>query len=158
MSNDKFVDPRLQVREAMFRKLHLSTFETMSYVKLIQDHVEKTGQDIESNNLEYIQLIRDYEVTRNLAQIEGSQLESLCETTNGIIKDNYQAVANRAQLCAAATSTINHWRILSEIPSDLRDIDIVTGSLKNKFHDYLKTWECIANDLVSVSNSSQRPQ
>lgn len=158
MTDNKFVDPRLQAREAMFRQLHLSTFETMSYVRVIQEHVEKTGQDIDSNNAEYAQLLRDYEITKNMAQIEGSQLELLCDATNDIINDPQQALANRAQLCAAATSTINQWRILSEIPLDLRDLDVVTGSLKSKFNDYLNTWKCIASDLHNVGKGNQRSQ
>ena len=31
MSDEKFVDPRLQAKEAVFQQLHLSTFDTMGY-------------------------------------------------------------------------------------------------------------------------------
>ncbi|MFC4700599.1 hypothetical protein ACFO4O_10545 [Glaciecola siphonariae] len=148
MSDDKFVDPRLQAREALFQQLHLSTFETMGYARAIQQQVEQNGFDIESDNADFLQLLRDYEVTKNLSKLSESHLESLCEQTNAIIKSKRCANANIAQLCAAATSALNHWRILSEIPLDLRDKEEVTKALKDKFQQNMNTWEYILADLV----------
>jgi hypothetical protein len=153
MNDDKYIDPRLQARESLFQRLHLSSFETMGYAKAIQDYVERTGHDIEANNQDYLQLLRDYEVTKNLAPITGSQLEPLCEQTDSILKEKNQALANCAQLCAAAISALNHWRILCEIPVDLRDNDIVTKELKDKFHRHMRTWEYIATDLSETEDS-----
>jgi hypothetical protein len=148
MQNDRFVDPRLQAREAMFQQLHLSTFETMGYARAIQQQVEETGRDIEPENSDFLQLLRDYEVTKNLAQLTDSQLETLCEQTNAIIKSKQQANANLAQLSAAAISALNHWRILCDIPVDLRENDEVTKALKEKFQQQVNTWEYILADLM----------
>lgn len=148
MNEEKFIDARLQARENMFQQLHLSSFETMGYARAIQTQVEETGHDIEPSNLDYLQLLRDYEVTKNLAPITGSMLEPLCEQTDQVLKQSEQAFANCAQLCAAAISALNHWRILSEIPIDLRDNEDVTKELKNKFHRHMRTWDYIVSDLL----------
>ncbi len=150
MSDSKFVDPRLQARESMFQQLHLSTFETMGYARSIQEQVEQTGRDIDQDNTEYQQLLRDYQITKNLAAIDGSQIEPLCKKTDQVLKSSQQAYANSAQLCAAATSSLNHWRILSEIPVDLRDQEFVTKALKDKFHQHMSTWEYILDDLFET--------
>lgn len=158
MSNDKFVDPRLQDREHLFQNLHLSVFETMGYAHTIQAQVEKTGQDIEPNNPEYLQLLRDYEITKNLAPIEQSALAQLCSETDIILKLGVNALANCAQLCAAASIALNHWRILDEIPTDLRDNDIVTKALKEKFQLQMQTWNAILEDLSGKPNSYEHAQ
>lgn len=152
MPTSKFVDPRLQARESLFQKLHLSIFETMGYARSIQECVKQSGQDIESTNPEYIQLLRDYEVTKNLAPIDQSQLAPLCKKTDDILQMRTNALANCAQLCAAAISALNHWRILYEVPADLRDNDIVTKALKEKFNHHMKTWQFIVEDLTGIRN------
>lgn len=148
MTEDKFVDPRLQARESLFQQLHLSSFETMGYAHNIQKEVEQSGIDIKPTNLDYLQLLRDYQVTKNLAPINSSQLAPLSDQTDVILKQSTQAFANRAQLCAAAISTLNHWRILSEIPEDLRDNDIVSKELKETFKRHLHSWNYIVADLL----------
>lgn len=148
MTEDKFVDPRLQARESLFQQLHLSSFETMGYAHNIQKEVELSGSDIAPTNLDYLQLLRDYEVTKNLAPINGSQLAPLRDKTDAILKQSNHAFANRAQLCAAAISSLNHWRILSEIPEDLRDNDIVSKELKETFNRHLHSWDYIVTDLL----------
>lgn len=150
MSDTKFVDPRLQAREALFQKLHLSNFETMNYVGAIQSYVQETGHDIDSDNQDFIQLLRDYEVTKNLANLAQSQLEVLCERTDDILKRQTCALANCAQLCAAAIGALNHWRILYEIPADLRDNDTVTKTLKTNFQQNMRAWQHIVEDLSGV--------
>jgi hypothetical protein len=152
MSDSKFVDPRLQAREKLFQKLHLSIFETMGYARTIQSYVEKNGHDIEPSNVDFIQLLRDYEVTKNLAPIAQSQLEPLCEKTDSILKQGTSALANCAQLCAAAISALNHWRILYEIPADLRENESVTKTLKDRFHANMRMWEHIVEDLSGIRN------
>lgn len=152
MHEDKFVDARLQAREEIFQKLHLSTFETMSYARAIAQQVEQTGYDIESSHPDYQQLLRDYQVTKNLAPIEGSEIEQLCSFTDAALKAASHANATYAQLCAAATSAINHWRILSEIPADLRDKEEVTHALKNKFQQQMQTWKYIISDISDISD------
>lgn len=152
MSTPKFVDPRLQARELSFQKLHLSIFETMAYAHSIQLSVEKTGHDIGPSNPEYIQLLRDYEVTKNLSPIEQSQVEPLCNNTDNILKIRTNALANCALMCAAAICALNHWRILYEIPADLLDNDIVTKALKEKFHYHLEKWQFIVEDLSGKRN------
>jgi len=155
MDDTKFVDPRLQAREGLFQQLHLSTFETMDYARSVQAVVEETGSDIDADNFEYIQLMRGYEVTKNLAHIEQSQLEPLCNSSDKILKSQSCALANCAQLCAAATGALNHWRILYEIPADLRDNDTVTKALKEKFRQQMQTWQFIVNDLSGTNNELQ---
>jgi len=147
MQEDKFVDPRLQAREAMFQQLHLSTFETMSYARAIQQQVEDSGHDIDAENTDFLQLLRDFQITKNLSKLSDSRLESICEKTSSVINAKNVANANIAQLCAAAISALNHWRILSDIPLDLRDKDEVTKTLKEKFQHYMNTWEYIVSDL-----------
>jgi len=147
MQDDRFVDPRLQARESLFQQLHLSTFETMGYARAIQQQVEESGTDIESDNSDFLQLLRDYEVTKNLSKLSDSKLETLCEQTSRLIKSKQCANANIAQLCAAAISALNHWRILSDIPVDLRDKDEVTKALKDKFQQNMSSWEYILKDL-----------
>ena len=158
MSNSKFVDPRLQAKEHLFQNLHLSVFDTMGYANAIQTSVEKTGQDIEPSHPEYIQLLRDYEITRNLAPIEHSALADLCKETNNILKMGVNALASCAQLCAAATIALNQWRILDEIPADLRDNDIITKALKEKFHLQMQTWRFILKDLRGKPSGFKNPQ
>lgn len=148
MSEQKFVDPRLQAREQSFQQLHLSSFETMGYARTIQEMVAKTGLDIESDNTEYLQLLRDYQITRNLATIKDAPIEALCAQTNALLEQTDMAYANQAQLCAAATTALNYWRILSDIPLDLRDDDTVSKALKEKFAQYMETWEYILQDLA----------
>jgi hypothetical protein len=145
--NNKFVDPRLQARESLFENLHLSVFETFGYAHAIQRYVEDTGHDIEPDNPEFLQLLRDYEVTKNLAPISQSKLEPLCEETDTILRERTKALANCAQLCAAAISALNHWRILYEIPSDLLVNDTVSKVLKDNFKEHVRTWEFIVEDL-----------
>lgn len=153
MPNSKFVDPRLQAREERFQHLHLSTFETMQYARTIQEQVEESGYDIESTNVEYLQLLRDYQVTKNLAPISDSPLKAMCDKTDIVLKASKHAYANCAQLCAAAIATLNHWRILSEIPSDLRDNEAVTRALKDKLHQQMDTWNYILDDLFAASSA-----
>ncbi|MGB3726450.1 MAG: hypothetical protein WA981_11835 [Glaciecola sp.] len=153
MNDVKFVDPRLEAREQMFQQLHLSTFETMGYVQSIQEYVAHNGRDIDPTNTEYQQLLRDYEITKNLAPISDSKLKPLCQQTDEIISQNRAALANKAQLCGAAISALNHWRILSEIPEDLRDNEVVTKTLKEKFQQYLRSWEYISHDLHNPTTS-----
>ena len=150
MSDSKFVDPRLQARETLFQNLHLSTFETMGYANAIGLYVQEHGHDIEADNPEFLQLKRDYEVTKNLASIAQSQLEPLCDKTDAILKRTTNAFANCAQLCAAAIGALNHWRILYEIPADLRDNEIVTKEIKARFQQNMRTWEYIVQDLSDV--------
>lgn len=149
MSDPKFVDPRLKAREERFQHLHLSTFETMQYASTIQEQVAQTGRDIEANNVEYLQLLRDYEVTKNLAPISDSPLKEKCDKTDIALKTSGHAYANCAQLCAAAIAALNHWRILSEIPEDLRDNETVTRALKDKLHQNTNTWDFILNDILN---------
>lgn len=150
MPDDKFVDPRLQAREALFQKLHVSIFETMGYANAIQSCVQETGHDIEADNPDFIQLLRDYEVTKNLATLEHSPLDALCKQTDIVLKHRTNALANCAQLCAAAIGALNHWRILYEIPADLRDNDTVTKTLKKNFQQNMRTWEYIVEDLTGT--------
>jgi hypothetical protein len=131
----------------MFQNLHLSTFETMGYARAIAQEVEQTGKDIEVSNSDYQQLLRDYNVTKNLAPIDGTQIGKLCARTDVILKSDKHANATYAQLSAAGTSALNHWRILSDIPLDLRDKDEVTRVLKEKFQQQMATWEYILSDI-----------
>ena len=147
LNDKKYIDPRLQARESFFKNIHLSVYETMNYARSIQEEVESTGFDIEVDNQDYQQLLRDYEVTKNLSPIQESLLEDLCHKTDHLLHQGDHAYANYAQLCAAATSSLNHWRILAEIPEDLRDEDEVTKSLKQRFQHYYQTWEYIISDL-----------
>ena len=145
--NDKSIDPRLQARERFFKNIHLSVFETMNYARAIQEEVESTGYDIEVDNIDYQQLLRDYEVTKNLSPIRESLLEELCQKTDELLHHGDHAYANYAQLCAAATSSLNHWRILAAIPEDLRSEEVVTEPVKQRYQHYLQTWEYIIGDL-----------
>lgn len=145
--NDKYVDPRLQARERFFENIHLSVFDTMNYARAIQEEVESTGYDIEADNLDYQQLLRDYEVTKNLSPIRESLLEPLCQKTDELLHQGDHAYANYAQLCAAATSSLNHWRMLAEIPEDLRCEEGVTKPLKQQYRHYFQTWEYIISDM-----------
>jgi hypothetical protein len=155
MQQDKFIDPRLQAREEIFQRLHLSTFETMGYARAIAQQVEQTGYDIESNHPDYQQLQRDYQVTKNLAPTEGSEIEQLCSQTDAALKVASHANATYAQLCAAATSALNHWRILSEIPMDLRDKDEITQALKEKFQQQMQAWKYVLADISDGRNTTE---
>ena len=142
-----FVDPRLQAREDMFQRLHVSIFETMSYVNRIHALVQKTGHDIDNENTDYLQLLRDYEVTKNLSPLENTPNADHCARTDRLIASKRQAHANIAQLCGAAITSLNLWRILNEIPEDLRDVDDVTKTLKEKYHANAQNWAFILDDL-----------
>ena len=140
MSDEKFVDPRLQAKERIFQQLHLSTFDTMGYAHAIIQEVNENGKDIEANNESYQQLLRDYEITKNMAPIADTPLALLCSQTNDKISNSQQAHASIAQLCAAATNSLNHWRILVEIPEDLLKVDEVSSQLKENYASHLSAW------------------
>ena len=151
MTDEKFVDPRLQAKEALFQQLHLSTFDTMGYAHAIIQEVNNQGFDIEVTNENYQQLVRDYEITKALAPIQESQLVELCEQSDEIVSSNgtkrNMAYASIAQLLAAATNTLNHWRILSEIPEDLRAVEEVTATLKQNYQGHLQAWTNTLQEL-----------
>jgi len=147
MSNEKFVDPRLQAKEALFQQLHLSTFDTMSYAHAIIQEVNAIGKDIDEDNDNYQQLLRDYQVTKNMAALANSPLTLLCSQTDHNIKNSQKAHASISQLCAAATNTLNHWRILTEIPEDLLDVEEVTRQLKENYANHLAAWRQILQEL-----------
>lgn len=140
MPDEKFVDPRLQAKEAFFQQLHLSTFDTMSYAHAIITSVNESGKDIESNDENYQQLLRDYAVTKNMAKLKDAAIEPLCADTDKVLSNSAFANATKAQLAAAASNTINHWRILSQIPADLLSIDEVTSTLKQNYEAHLAAW------------------
>jgi hypothetical protein len=140
MSDEKFVDPRLQAKEAVFQQLHLSTFDTMGYAHAIIQEVNLTGKDIAENDDNYQQLLRDYQVTKNMSPIADSPLALLCEKTDGYIKNSIQAHVSISQLCAAATNSLNHWRILAEIPEDLLEVEEVSSQLKENYSNHLTAW------------------
>jgi len=145
--SEKFVDPRLQAKETMFQQLHLSTFDTMAYANSIVQEVNSTGKDIPEQHEDYQQLIRDYEVTRNLSNIKETPLFELCEKTDQKLADKNAANATYAQLCAAATNSLNHWRILCEIPKDLLDNQAVTQSLKQNLNQHKQAWVQILDSI-----------
>jgi hypothetical protein len=151
MPDEKFVDPRLQAKEALFQQLHLSTFDTMGYAHAIIQEVNNSGKDIAEDNDNYQQLLRDYQVTKNMAPIADSPLASLCEKTDGNIKNSNQAHASISQLCAAATNTLNHWRILAEIPEDLLDIKEVSSQLKENYANHLTAWHQVLGEFEATN-------
>lgn len=155
-NHSKFVDPRLQAKEEEFQKLHLSIYETHGYVQEIQTYVTATGHDIDARNPDYLQLLRDYEITKNMSRLGQSPLQHLCTKTDDLVSQHASAFANIAQLCAAATCALNHWRILNEIPTDLQSNVTITKALKEKFERDVSWWEHIINDLVqSASNPTK---
>jgi hypothetical protein len=162
MSDEKFVDPRLQAKEAIFEKLHLSTFDTMGYAHAIIQEVNDSGKDVQANNDNYQQLLRDYQITKSMAPIADSPLELLCTQTDENIKESQQAHASISQLCAAATNTLNHWRILAEIPEDLLDVEDVSSQLKENYANHLAAWRQIlqefepANKLTAMNKTPIR--
>lgn len=147
MSDGKFVDPRLQAKEAVFQQLHLSTFDTMGYAHAIIREVNDSGKDIAEDNDNYQQLLRDYQVTKNMAPIADSPLALLCKQTDGYIKNSNQAYASISQLCAAATNSLNHWRILAEIPEDLLDVEEVSSQLKENYANHLAAWHRVLGEF-----------
>jgi hypothetical protein len=151
MSDEKFVDPRLQAKEAIFQQLHLSTFDTMGYAHAIIQEVNNSGKDIAENNDNYQQLLRDYQVTKNMAPIADSPLALLCTQTDGYINNAKQAHASISQLCAAATNTLNHWRILAEIPEDLLDIEEVSSQLKENYANHLAAWHQVLGEFEAAN-------
>lgn len=147
MSDEKFVDPRLQAKEAIFQQLHLSTFDTMGYAHAIIQEVNESGRDIAASNENYQQLLRDYEITKNMAPIADTPLALLCLQTNEKIQSGQYPHASLAQLSAAASNTLNHWRILAEIPVDLLDLEVVTNQLKANYNNHLSAWQQLLKDL-----------
>ncbi|MFQ3207026.1 MAG: hypothetical protein ACI9IT_001175 [Glaciecola sp.] len=153
MSDEKFVDPRLQAKEAIFQQLHLSTFDTMGYAHAVIQEVNESGKDIAEDNDNYQQLLRDYQVTRNIAPIADSPLALLCKQTDGYIKNSNQAHASISQLCAAATNTLNHWRILAEIPDDLLDIKEVSSQQKENYASHLAAWRQVLGEFEHTNKT-----
>jgi hypothetical protein len=147
MPEEKFVDPRLQAKEAVFEQLHLSAYDTMTYAHAIIEEVNQSGHDIPVSNEHYQQLLRDYEITRAMASTADSPLHPLCEKTDMMLQSNQHANASVAQLTAAATNTLNHWRILCEIPEDLREINAVTKQLKQNYQNHLNAWKHLLSEL-----------
>ena len=148
MPDDKFVDPRLQAKEAVFQQLHLSTFDTMGYAHAVMQKVNESGKDIEASDENFQQLLRDYKITRSLAPIKDSPLASLCIQTSDELSNPKHANASIAQLTAAATNTLNHWRILAEIPEDLRDVEEVSSTLKENYAGHLLAWQQILEEML----------
>ena len=141
MMEEKFVDPRLQKKELVFQQLHLATFDTMSNAQAVIQQVKTSGTDIDQEDENFQQLLRDFEVTRNMTDLKDSPLLSLCQSLEKLIKNKTLANATIAQACAAATNTLNHWRILGEIPVDLREVEEVSGTLKQNYFEHKQAWE-----------------
>ena len=155
MSDEKFVDPRLQAKEGIFQQLHLSTFDTMGYAHAIIQEVNDSGKDIDEDNDNYQQLLRDYLVTKNMAPITGSPLALLCTQTDHNIENSKQAHASISQLCAAATNTLNHWRILAEIPEDLLDVEKVSSQLKQNYANHLAAWHQVLEEFEPTNKTDK---
>lgn len=147
MSKEKFVDPRLQAKESIFQHLHLSTFDTMAYAHAVIQEVNSSGRDISNNNETFQQLLRDYEITKNVSKTIDSPLETLCSKTSEYLNVSNKPNASLAQLAAAATNALNHWRILNEIPEDLIDVDEVTSKLKGNYKQHLMAWKQMLSEF-----------
>ncbi len=156
MSDEKWVDPRLQAKERIFQQLHLSTFDTIGYAHSIILEVNESGKDIEANNESYQQLLRDYEITQNMAPIAETPLALLCSQTNDKIANSQQAHASIAQLCAAATNALNHWRILIEIPEDLLAVEEVSSQLKQSYANHLGAWRNMLHEDEGTDATPQK--
>ena len=145
-NNQTFIDPRLQAKERYFQQLHLATFETMGYMQAVMQAVSMTGQDVSAAHEDVAQLRRDYEVTEKLAPCQQAPYAQLCQNTRDMLLRDDVAQATKAQLCAAATITLNHLRIMHEIPDDLLDIEQVTGELKANMLQHQQAWERILGE------------
>ncbi|MDG1122243.1 MAG: hypothetical protein P8J70_06105 [Glaciecola sp.] len=142
MHNDKFIDPRLQEKEALFQQLHMASFDVIMHINAIQEIVKVTSQDILPTNEHYVDLVRSFKITLAMCTQLEPEINSLAQATQKIMsEDSKVAYASQAQICAAAVNCLNHWRILKQIPEDLLKVDEVTATLKQRFTQHLAMWD-----------------
>ncbi len=142
MHNDKFVDPRLQQKEALFQQLHMASFDVIMHINAIQEIVQTTAQDIEPTNEHLLELIRSFTTTLAMCSALEPQIKVLSQATEQAISDDSNVpFATQAQICAAAVNCLNHWRILKQIPEDLLSIDTISATLKQRFSEHLAMWD-----------------
>ncbi len=141
MHNDRFVDPRLQAKEALFQQLHMASFDVIMHINAIQNEVQDTSCDISPSNEHYLALVRNYQITLKMCDGLEAELIALTEATGKVISDPEYAFATQAQICAAAVNCLNHWRIIKQIPADLLEIDEVSATIKQRFTEHLAMWD-----------------
>jgi hypothetical protein len=142
MHNDKFIDPRLQEKEALFQQLHMASFDVIMHINAIQEIVQATSQDIPSTNEHYLELVRSYKITLAMCSQLEPEINTLAQATKRVLSDESKvAFASQAQICAAAVNCLNHWRILKQIPEDLLQVDEISATLKQRFTEHLAMWD-----------------
>jgi hypothetical protein len=142
MHNDKFVDPRLQEKEALFQHLHMVSFDVIMHINAIQEIVQATSKDIAASNEHYIELVRSFKITLTMCSELEPEIMTLIGATKRVLSDDSShAFATQAQICAAAVNCLNHWRILKHIPEDLLQIDEISATLKQRFTEHLAMWD-----------------
>lgn len=140
MSDDRFIDPRLQAKEALFQKIHVEGFAILAHISAIQSIVENTGCDIPSDNEDFIALQSRFTTVLEGCHDVPTELKTLINQTSEALESEDIAYATKAQLCTMGLHTLQHWLILSDIPEDLRDVDEVTASIKEKLMMHLSMW------------------
>lgn len=155
MQEDKYIDPRLQAKEKLFEQLHLSVFDTMAHAQAAVHEYQTTENDLAEDNSALTQLQRDYAITRNLTKTEDSVLEPLVELTDKALATSSVANIFKSQVCAAAINSLNHFRIISEIPDDLMDVEQVTKTIRSNYHMHQTQWRELLSDFASVQTPTQ---
>lgn len=142
MHNDKYVDPRIQEKEALFQQLHMASFDVIMHINAIQKVVQTTLQDISPSNEHYLELVRSFKITQAMCTSLEPEIVTLTQATNKILsEDSTFAYATQAQICAAAVNCLNHWRIIKQIPEDLLSVDEISATLKHRFTEHLVMWD-----------------
>ena len=88
MHNDKFVDPRLQEKEALFQHLHMVSFDVIMHINAIQEIVQATSKDIAASNEHYIELVRSFKITLTMCSELEPEIMTLIGATKRVLSDD----------------------------------------------------------------------
>ncbi|MCP3429640.1 hypothetical protein [Opacimonas viscosa] len=140
MSDEKFVDPRLQAKEQAFQKLHLASFDVVAHISAIQNLVQQANRDVSPENEDFIALVEKFSAIVTECNEPEANIAALIEHTQHLLDNEGVANAAKGQACAIALNTLHHWLILKDIPEDLLAVDEVSGTIKERFMMHLSMW------------------
>ncbi|MDC8829931.1 hypothetical protein [Alteromonas gilva] len=134
------VDPRMIALENQFKQLHVQLFDTFSHAQSAVMTAVQTGQDITSDNEDYQQLKRDFQVTTTVYQGMGSLPQHIGATKTLMQREDVSCL-HMTQVWAAAVSSLCCDRMLAMVPEDLRDEPTITDELKQKHAEHTRMWQ-----------------
>jgi hypothetical protein len=135
-----YTDPRMEKLESWMANLHSSIFDTTMHAQSIVTHAQKTLRDVETDNEDFQQLKRDFEIATSIYKGKHTHIDSLIAATESMESHQDIPRLHIAQCYAAGTCVITLQRMFDAIPDDLQNDDTITGSLVEKSNGHLTMW------------------